>query len=347
MKNATEVLAALAILCAATPAWAVGYVELAPWSVVGNGGAGSHFCMAIEGQTSYHNLSISNARITKVQNLNGVQTSTELLSNAAWYAANGGASSNMSTWYSLGISGDYLQFAETGTDAIWRVDKNTGAITPYVSNAAIASYLGLAETAQLLAQHEVAPDGEHTFYEGKSDYILKTTGTDALTTLVSAAQLSTATGNTAVSGGLTYASNGDLYWGNNTSDNIWKLVGGTGTDIVEVLSTSDIVSVTGVAGPGFGDILAAPDGTVYFYETTSDSIMRFEAANPAITLEIYVSEAELIAGPMGSDAVVSLAMYDGKLAWHRFNDYGLYVVPEPSVLALLAMGGLTLIRRRR
>ncbi|HUU83897.1 MAG TPA: PEP-CTERM sorting domain-containing protein [Phycisphaerae bacterium] len=342
----TSGLVGLALLVWAVPAWGAAYDELVPWSTINGAGAStSHFAMAIEGQTSYHNLTFP-GRITRVDNLNGTQTMTELISSAQWTIANGGATSNMSGYYGFGVSGDYLQFAESGTDAVWRVDKNTpGTITEYVSKAQIGVYNGLG-TAQLLSPAVVAPNGEMTFYEGSSDSILQTAGAGNLITVVSAADLTTYTGNTSVSGGLGYDADGTLYWGNSTNDDFWKRTS-DGT-ISQVLTTAEVIAVTGAATVGPRDIFPAPDGWIYMGELTSGHILRFKSYDPAGTLQIYRTKNQLLNGPAGSSSMVCLDWYeDAGLAFHRFNDYGLYVIPEPASLSLLGLGALVLLRRRR
>ncbi|UCG17075.1 MAG: hypothetical protein JSV19_03395 [Phycisphaerales bacterium] len=331
MKNSKLVMAALAVMgLTAVPAMGVGYKEVVTWDTLNAGGAStSHFGVVVEGQTSYHNLTFP-GRITKVENLDGVQTATEWLSTMDWFIANGGATSNMSSWYGFGISGDYVQWADSGTDSIWRLDKNAaGSIAEYVSAADIIAHTG-EDSSQVLSPQTVAPNGEHTFYEGRSDSILMTTGPGAVITLVSEAELVAETGSNSANGGLTYDLAGNLYWGDSTSDSMYMKAASDGS-LSKVLDKTEIIAVSGETAAGFGDIFGAPNGMVYFYESTGDNIMRFDPADPPGTLEIYVSEAELLAGPAGSDAVVCMTWY-GNIAWHRFNEYGLYVAQEPPGL---------------
>jgi len=330
----------MAVACLAMPGFAADYVELVPWSTVEAGSGGTtHFAAVVDGSTSYHQLR-SSAAITQVDNLGGVQTSSVLMNAAQWFAATG--ETNLSTFYGFSVSGNYVQFNDTTTDQVWRVDRTTGAISAYATVADITALTG-ATGAQMLSPSDTAPSGEMAFYDGTSDSILVTNGANNVEYLVSAADLTAATGNSSVSGGLGYDASGNLYWGTNTSDNLWRH--NTDGTNVEVLTTADITAVTGESSVGWKDIFPAPDGLVYFGETQSDSIMRFDPANAAGTLEIFLSAAQLEAGPMDSNNVICLTWYDGNLAFQRFNDYGLYVVPEPASLLLVVVAG-ALIRRR-
>jgi hypothetical protein len=105
----------------------------------------------------------------------------------------------------------------------------------------------------------------------------------------------------------------------------------------------------------FKDIFAAPDGLIYFNDNTSHSILRFSPANPASSLATFLTEAELVGGPMASNNPVCLSWYDpdgagplnGGLTFHTFSTKGLYwaQVPEPAGLLLLGLGTLLLRRR--
>lgn len=344
------VVAGVATALTASTAFALVPQELVSWatlsSVTTGGTTSQHYSWVIDGNTSYHMLG-TGGQIVKIENLNGVQTATELMSNAAWVTAS--TKTGETTFYGFGQVGNELQFSGSSTDAVWRVNKTTGAITEYVSNAQILAYQQTFYPAQtgaaLLTPSAVTPTGEHVFYESTADDILMTTGPGTLTTIATAADLIAVQGNSSVSGGMGYDVSGNLYWGNTTNDAMFKYSGGV---ISEVLSTAAILAVTGGASAGFGAIEGiTPDGMVYFYETTSDDILKFDPANPAGTLAIALTAAELLSSPGGSSVAYELGFYGDKLAYNNNGTRGLYIVPEPASLALVVLGGLTVLRRRR
>ena len=89
---------AACLLAACTVARADGYYELLPWNTLNDGGGStSHFAHAIEGQTSFHQLTLNGtARITRVDNLGGVPSVTELVSTSDWVNAGGQSTSTKS-----------------------------------------------------------------------------------------------------------------------------------------------------------------------------------------------------------------------------------------------------------
>ncbi len=342
--------AVLMLAAAMMPAGgAATYTELISWATAdAGGGSGAIFGQVTENQTAYLQLSLNDfPRITKIENLNGRHSGRELVSAADWIAAGGGTS--ITTYYGLGLSGDYLQFADATSDQIWRVHKDTGAIAVYASQAAIMAATGQS-SVQILASYTTNPStGEIVFYEGRSDSILATNGQDSVSVLVADTALNTAFGNDSVSGGMTYDPTGTLYWGNSTNDQLHcRTADGT---LAVVLTEAQIQSVTGRDNPGFGDILCADDGQIYFYESTSDNILRFDPADPAGTLGVVLTEEELLNGPAGNVNVSSLGWYAGGLTWHQFGQNGVYVLPRhqfvvESTSLAVAEGGTAVLRIR-
>lgn len=340
----------VAVALVAGLAQAKPYLELVPFDTITQGttaaAVGSH---AIDGHTAYFQIaqgSPASPGITKVwSNLNGTQMQSVLLDTGTWSAAAG--STSMTAFYGFGLYGDYLQFGETSSDAIWRVDTGSGALTPYVTKPQIMAHTGLTG-ASLLTPATSDLMGEYIFYEGSSDSILRTTGSGTLETLVADLELSAAFGNDRISGGMGMDALGNLYWGNSTSDELHgRTAGGT---LHVVLSTSAITDVTGKTSASFSDVFPAPDNMVYFYEGSSDSILQFNPADPAGTLAFHTTEDELVAGPAGSDSVSTLGWYNGDLTWTKItpDSSGLYnsIVPEPATILLLA-GGMLLVGLRR
>jgi hypothetical protein len=345
------------MLAVATFAIAAPYLEIHDWATVENGtGATSHFSSASEAGNTYHQLSLSSSpAITKVD---PAGNATTLVDTLAWAIATGGSTS-MTGFYGFGIDGDYLQFAESSSDAVWRVNKNTGAISAFASSADILSHTQSVDpsitSVQLLSSN--APSGgKHYFYEGQTDSILVADGT-SVGTYVSSADLVSLTGSDTVSGGMALDGSGNLIFASNSSDSMFawsdSLMSG-----FEVLSTAAITAVTGASSAGFGDIFFAPDGFIYFYESAADSILRFNPTFGPGSLSTVLTEAELLAGPAGSDLIFGLSWYDGpglgiydvgvpgELAFNVNGSKGFYAVPEPTTALIFAIGGLGLLRRR-
>ena len=331
MKKSYFIIALLAVCLMTQVCLATTYLQvLTKDQIQGTGGSRACYATIIEGTTAYNILSLTgdpkntsdSGRITVTADVGtATPVTTELLSTSAWSAASGGVTS-MTGFYGAAISGDYIQFSDTGTDAIWRVHKTTGAVTPYVSKAQIETQLGIAiGSTSLLASRGIGPDEEHYVYEGTSDSFIRTTGTGTVQTYISKVELEilTGTGNSAqISGGITFDGSGRMIFGNGGSDSIyaWDDSAAAGNEGSLLLSTSDITAVTGMAGAGgFMDIFYAPDGKVYFYEMTADGILSFDPTDPVNSLAFVLTSAELVAGPDGNYSVSQFTWYNGGIAW--------------------------------
>jgi sugar lactone lactonase YvrE len=322
------------------------YTELTSWSTISNGGnSTSHFAAVVDGQTSYHQLALgSSPRIVKVTNLNGTQTQRELVSTAQW------GSTSLTSFYGFSVSGDYIQFSDISSDAVWRVNKDTGAITEYIAKATIGNYLGIATSSvALTSPSDTTPTGEFVFYESSTKNILITNGANTVSTLLSQSQLASAegvsNGSASVSGGFTFDGQGSFYWGD-SNKGIYKLK--TDGTTQQVLSVDTIKTLTGKTSVSFNDVYAAPDGNLYFRDNSSANVLQYSLANG--TLISYLTQADLKAGPIGNVSgtlvVNQFSWYDGKLAFNVQGANGLYVVPEPATLILLGLGFFGFLKRK-
>jgi hypothetical protein len=321
--------------------------ELVPWDTI-DGGVGSFKIQGhvFEGQHVWVSLSgIDKSQFVKIENVNGAQTRVPLVTAAQWLAASG--KSGMNGSYGMGIVGSDVQMAETNSRQIWRIDKNTGLMTVYVDNATITAAAG--QPPSFTSASAVHPNtAEHAFYETRSDNIFITTGSNAITALVTAQALSNAFGNSKVSGGMTFDPAGNLYWGNYLIDCLcMRTSNGT---VTTALTTSEIEAVTGTNLASFGSIKYFPDGHIYFVERRSGSILRFRPAIPADSLEIYVTREQLTNGPGATANLGALGWYNNRLTYNNENNEsdsdGIYIViPEPASMLTLLIAGLIFRRK--
>lgn len=289
-----------------------------------SGTAGNFYAHVIDGQTAY--VDFQKSYITKIQNINGTQTSSILVTPTAWASA--GNVSQLTAFYGFGISGNYLVWTDTLTDAIWKADKTTGAISNVVTKAQIQGYLGTS-ASDSSGSFTIAPNGGLTFFESKSQKFLNVGLSGNLTTVVSVGGSATA--------GATYDSTGRLYWG--ASGNIYRYAAG-GT-IETVLTSADIIAKTSATGAGLNDIFFGNDGNIYFYDQTANGILSFNPNAPS-TLTVLLPS---------SGRAQTFGWYNNGsqdyLTYHAYTgDLMGIAIPEPVTMLLLGLGGLTLIRRR-
>ena len=349
-------LAASVVLSAAASASMGQYLQIAAFvpDVQGSTGAPNFIGATIDGTTAYNVISGTNIStfhgLTKVTGLGGSKSNSVLVSQSAWDTAFGGAPTSIGGGQVFDI-GTQLQVADNAgsTDAVYRITKSNGAITKY---AAAADFPAGVSAINFLGSG-VLSTGEAALYDSGNKRILATTGANAGVELISRTEFETAFGTTATINGFAVGASDVVYIGDNNGDRILRYNPADDTNAV-VLTTANITAVTGGAAAGFGTnaVYAAPDGRIYFYETAVDSIMSFDPSNPVATLTTVLDAAALGAGPANSTQVQNFAWYNGNIAWTQTigsggQVQGIYAIPEPTTLGLIAMSGIGLLRRRR
>jgi hypothetical protein len=338
----TEILVTAAVLAMVSLSPAATIEELVDFDLMRVGAqynyVGSH---AFDGTTVYAVIrgiesSITpewESQITRVDDFLGVPMTTLLVSNAQWKAFTGGGQyDTILPGERMRVVGGQLQFLDGATDAVYRVDVTTGALSVLVSNAQIQAHTGLT-SARLIGATAFSPDGDMVMYDEDSKAVLMVDAAGALSTLISNTDFQTlysAAPVSNVSGGMTFDRSGNLYWALSyhgsaptISGSIYQRQASDGT-LSLVVAQSDIWSVTGKVGNvAFNDIFCAPDGNVYFYDRRGDvdSILYFHPSDPVGSLTVFLTEAEIQAGPIGyvEINIDALNAYGNQLTWHHFD----------------------------
>lgn len=339
MKLSPKITLLASIL--ATPSLSFGIFELASLSDFGGVSADNDriWGFTIDGDTIYAALNGSGPRVVA---LSDVSTTPSLSTIAPSSEFNGFLGPQFG--FGLNSSGD-LQFADTSTErGVLRLP-TSGGVSTYVSQETIDLYIfnqfGETSASQIRTANTIIPGtDEMAFYDGRSDSILATSS-GGLVTIATEQDLLDTIGTDNVGGGLAISPDGlTAYFGSSTTDDLyeWDILAGTATVLADFTSYVP------------GDILYAPDGWIYFYDGSSDSIQRVLPGQPG-TLQTFVTDTQL-EDAVGTDVLSQLGWYNGELAFitNRSGDFGVYVVPEPSVLGLFGLGALGLflvVRRRR
>jgi len=320
--------------------------EFVPWALA-DGGVSSFKVQAhvIEGDAAYLTFSGSsaNSQIVRIDNLHGTQVRTQLVSAAQWTTTTGASSINGA--FGLGVVGDYLEFADSASRAVWRINKQTGAIEVYVSYARLKELTGKPD-ALLTSANAVNPvTGEITYFEARCRSFVTTGGSNVVSYFITALDMTNLCGSSSVGDGATYDTGQNFYWGNNDRDTIYiRTSAGT---LQTSLPSNAIYAVTGLSNATFGALhYLADNAFLYFMERNSGTIMAYEpgAANPGSTLQVFVDRDTLTNSVCGTSNLGCFKSDAGYLTFNNLNNDStsncLYrVVPEPAVLAL----GLLLI----
>ena len=267
-------------------------------------------------------------------------TFTTVSTVAQWQAT--GSTNDIFGLGGAGVVGNALRFIHSLDNVVYEVDLGTGAVSEVVSKAAIDAAAGV--NANVSAVFETLSDGTIYSVESQSDQVLVISPGNAVSVEINTADFAAANGGTSI-GGIGVLGDTVLV-GSNSNDELWAWDTVANTASV-VLTEAQIESATDdVDGnAGFGDIFAAPDGLVYFYESDSDFLLSYDPSDPAGTLSAVVTETAFNAGP-GSDTINQLSWYNGAIAWTD-TSLGYYTVPEPTtaLLGVIALAGLAARRR--
>ena len=351
-------LSSLAIVFALSLSAQGAYTQIASLAeVLGTSTATGFNAFAIEGNNLFATVSgpSNTYAITKVSGLGGVKTSSILTNTAAVDAVNGTATNlSGSTGFGLRAAGS-LQFADSNSGSIYRVNTSTGAISTYVSKATIDTALSITNS-QILGVHGNTSTGEYAFYQSRagSRALMATTGAGSVSTLINSAGLLALNGVDQIAGGIASQS-GLIYFstGASGSRNLYSYSLSLATTALVYTEAQLALLNTNNTGFSLTEMFAAPDGLVYLRNGQSKDILSFNPAAPSTSLSLVISSAALVGGAAATDALTHLDWYDGKLAFAVTSSAGgavpgVYAIPEVSSFAL-TLGALTLLglRRRR
>ncbi|MEM9345806.1 MAG: PEP-CTERM sorting domain-containing protein [Planctomycetota bacterium] len=244
-------------------------------------------------------------------------------------------------------------FVDTNSDSIFTLDVQNNTLVREKSNAEIIAFTGLTSSSQQIDQGVLDSDGNLLFYNGSSDSIISLSPGGTLSTFASDSDLTSGIGTDIVRSMVSDTANQILYIGSTATDEIYSLDYSGDTFVYStVLANADLEAFTGSTTFGPNNLFFAPDGLVYFYDSSSDGIYSFDPGDALNSLTLVIDDDALIDGPGGTAVLGGLVWVDGEIGWwvsRTFNGSvaGVYAIPEPSSLALLGLGGLLVTRRRR
>ena len=307
----------------------------------------------IDGDTGYFVTSFVGAlgpAVTKVEGLGSTNTQSVLADGLSLTAA--GARSFGASATGMDLVGDSLIMFDTSSDAIYDIGTSLpNSARQIVSEAELDAYADPSRGNPLFG---VSDRTGTYFFESGSDTLATITDPSVLAAELSAADIGAITGGTALNG-LTKIGD-ELFFGAQGAVFAYDVTSGASR---EVLSSADFDAATGASGGALisnTSMFAAPDGHIYFVDSALDGIFGFDPDDPTGTLEAVLTEAQLNAGPAFDGAsnpfIADLGWLNGELAFlvsldNPVQEGGVYAIPEPSSLALLAIGALTIGCRRR
>jgi len=301
----------------------------------------------IDNDTAYVQLTGGSLpQITRIESIGGGQEVTRLVTPAGWLAAAG--NTTMLTFNGFDIVGEYLQFADTTSDEIWRVQRTTGEVIKYADQASIMAAGGFTNAVSLNNAHTKNPfTSEHVFYESTSRHILTTDGSNNVAVFISNEEMSNTFGNAMVLEGMAFDSAGNFYWSQYVSGSYLGIHKRDTNGTMSVfLTKAQLDAVHGADLPVPGAMLFAPDGYLYIRvrKGTAGAILRCDplASNYVDTLSLYLSVQQLSNSVAQSANAGELGWYKGGLTWHYFEvrSGGIFVNVPTNEPALVITGAV-------
>jgi len=260
--------------------------QLVPLSASGN----NTQAVVVDGTTAYYFLDSTPNQIIKVTNVGSSNTSSTLVSTSAWTAANDGASPNITAWYGSTVYNGSLYFAITSSDSIYRVNTTTGAVSTFLSNidialttgtttnllsqyavtstggvvfyegtgkniwiassdGAISSYL----TASQWQAYGTSLTGAFTFDSAGNFYFATNSGIyskSATTGVISQVLSNSSYGNVTALKDILIAPDGNVYFQDNTTKNIWVFDLDNPSIVSVYVSKAELLASTGGTSVG-------------------------------------------------------------------------------------------------
>ncbi len=314
------------------------------------------------------------SEIVRIDNIDTTPTTRVLLSNAQWKSFLGlninGTDCDKELYYwaliqpgdRVAIVGDYLQYLDYGRsgyapgatepncetngfnmDAVYRVNKDTGAISVFVSNQAFKTFLGMEDTPGEAPNNPkfnsgavaFSSTGEMAVYEVNTHSLILIDAVGNLSLLISRAEFQSYYAYEPINAvsALAFDSQGRLYWGLNGGNG-----GASGAihrrncdgTFVKMINQQDIWAVTGGSTRTlFFDIYVGPDDRLYFYDGgsgSSYSILHFDVNDvnlphtgggslPVGVVQYYLMATQLTNGPGGSKYVSNFNSWGSNLVW--------------------------------
>jgi hypothetical protein len=341
MKKAVCILFVVALFATLSYGATYSQVYTNAQIVAGNTATQVYGCAA-DTDGSVYFLVASSPAVTKID---ASGNSSTIMTYGTWNFLT--AKTTCTGMYGFSVDGDYVEFSDTATSNIYKLNKTTKALSVWAYASDIKALTGAA-SASLKAPNG-AYNGSFYAYDSASTSVIKVNAAGVLSVYMPSSAVASAGGT--LSTGLTFDNSGRMLVGS-ASNGVYRF---DGSNVETLLTASQLLGVIGGTTTSMTDLLYGNDGKAYLAvgSGSNKSIVSFDPTNAstaASTLSILLSASDLLSGPAGSNNVYQLTWYNNNLAFNcggTTGTKGFYSVPEPATLSLLALSGLFLRRFRK